>query len=73
MPSESESEKRMHRDAARAFAEMFDEGSEADQIYWIVEPAQPQPVTACERCGGMAPGRADQGECLRCYRSDQDD
>lgn len=73
MPSESESEKRMHRDAARAFEEMFDAGVEAQQTYWIVEPAQLQPVTACPRCGGMTPGRADQGECLRCYRSDQDD
>ncbi len=73
MSSESESEKRMHRDAARAFEEMFDGASEAEQTYWIVEPAQPQPVTACPRCGAMTPGRADQGECLACYRSDQDD
>lgn len=72
MPSESEAEKRRHRDAVRAFEEMFAEGSEAQQTYWIVEPAQPQPVTACERCSGMTPGRADQGEFLRCYRSDQD-
>ena len=71
--SESEAEKRRHRDAVRAFDQMFDTGSEAQQTYWIVEPAQPQPVTACPRCGGMTPGRADQGECLRCYRSDQDD
>lgn len=72
MPSESEAEKRRHRDAARAFEGMFAEGSEAQQTYWIVEPAHPQPVTACERCSGMTLGRADQGECLRCYRSDQD-
>lgn len=72
MPSESEPEKRRHRDAVRAFESMFDEGSEGQQTYWIAEPTQPQPVTACERCGGMTPGRADQGECLACYRSDQD-
>ena len=73
MPSESEAEKRRHRDAVRAFDEMFNCDSEARQTYWIIEPADPQPVTACERCGGMTPGRADHGECLRCYRSDQDD
>lgn len=70
--SESEAERRRHRDAVRAFDQMFSADSE-HQTYWIVEPTDPQPVTACERCGGMTPGRADHGECLRCYRSDQDD
>lgn len=73
MPSESEAEKRRHRDVVRAFDEMFICDSEARQNYWIVEPTEPQPVTACPRCGGITPGRADHGECLRCYRSDQDD
>lgn len=72
MPSESEAEKRRHRDAVRAFDQMFFADFDARQNYWIIEPEQ-QPVTACERCGGMTPGRADHGECMRCYRSEQDD
>ena len=36
--SESEAEKRRHRDAVRAFDEMFSADSEARQTYWIVEP-----------------------------------